>query len=1253
MAAATLVSLAITAVSMVYQAQQARKAKKKAKEDADARKGFEISVAGESMALPRIYGRNKVAGARVYHNVKSNYVHANYSGPNFTAGMTRNLNFGHNGCLYVQQAFAQGGVHSIIDCTIDGMEKSKDEFVKTGYRVNLFPKGSQADPMMAANFPERNSAVFSDVAYASMVFALNRDDPQYGGVPEVVFYVEGAEVFDIVKVGNTYVLAGAKAYTTNPALCLLDYLTSPTFGRGLSLDSIDLESFYYGARVCEKPVQLVPAEGRILSANLGAYWLPLYECNMVIDTSRPVRDNIIDMLSCMGDADMVWSGGKYKLQLQYPADLGQVKVAGQVTDDDIARNTMTVQYPSASDRMNFCTVKFANEANDFQEDSASWPPKGGAINLALLAEDNNIPLEKSYSEAGIVSYYHALAKAEELVRVSRVSVVYNFKLILSGLFYEPGDILQVNSEVATIYDEYLKIQEISIEDDSTANVTAVKFDPNQLAWNAKDDEIIPPRNQYDFSIKPVDASTIAFLPNPVEAVGESLGMLVWTAPGPEVPVSYRVSARRIGTLEYVSLGTTNTNKIEIFSLKAGSYEFAVQAVYIRGRMASVSLSMPIAINALPAPTNVVYSPLATAHLESAGTVKWDVVNDARVAYYNVYVYKVGDLDANFDPIWSAVGNSVKPFFILPGLETTNIIVGVTSVSKLGSESSLGLSGTITIVYPTPPTPTGLTAAIAGDQKESVRLNWTIPATRANGSSYSDHMVTVVYRRRPSTSPTWQYVGETSTTTYLDVATEYGALEYAVKFTSRRGASGPQTTGVQIQVNFYDATDNTPPPAPYSLVATALFSNFMLEWQIPAYTIGRGHGATLIYAAEWPEGQPQPSFADVNLVASVEISDMYIFPSVLGKRMVFWAKEMSVDRGVSTAFAGPSTAKTGLIGTSDLGDSIIEAQNIKDGGISNQKMIPGLEAVTYVTTPLLPTVKVSNLISWQRKLYKWDDAVTPNKYTPVVNAGEMAGQIANDQIADAALTTAKFASGIEPVTVVAGAVLPTVKSTNTILFMGVLYKWNGAAYTTQVLGTNAITADNIQANSITVGKVAAGAINTAELAAGAITTSKIAAVAITAEKIAVGAITAEKIAADTITGDKIAANTITASEIATGAIVADKIAAGAITVGSAAIADGAIRNALIANLAVDSAKIANASVGTIKIIDGAITNAKISGVIRSDATDIYGRPLWSLDRSGLLELNSAAGNFRRDMRANYDRYWYISTGVLVIEIGELT
>jgi hypothetical protein len=249
------------------------------------------------------------------------------------------------------------------------------------------------------------------------------------------------------------------------------------------------------------------------------------------------------------------------------------------------------------------------------------------------------------------------------------------------------------------------------------------------------------------------------------------------------------------------------------------------------------------------------------------------------------------------------------------------------------------------------------------------------------------------------------------------------------------------------------------------------------------------------------------------------------------------------------------------------------------------------------------------------------------------------------LAAGAVTATKFASTIEPVSIVLGA-LPTALSTRTIFLASdsKLYRWNGTAYVATLLTsdlsgtiadaqiaaiaaakitgtltdsqiadlaaaklTGTITETQIANDAITTPKIFAAAITTAKIAADAVTANEIAANAVTAAKINAGAVTAAKIAANTITAGQIAANTITAGQIAAatittaeiaadaitagqiaaGSVTAAKIAVNAIAVGSAAIQNGAIVNAMIANATIDSAKIATLSAALLTVGDGSI------------------------------------------------------------------
>ena len=47
-----------------------------------------------------------------------------------------------------------------------------------------------------------------------------------------------------VKTYNASLVEQTASYQTNPAWCLLDYLTNARYGKGLAITEIDLQSFY-------------------------------------------------------------------------------------------------------------------------------------------------------------------------------------------------------------------------------------------------------------------------------------------------------------------------------------------------------------------------------------------------------------------------------------------------------------------------------------------------------------------------------------------------------------------------------------------------------------------------------------------------------------------------------------------------------------------------------------------------------------------------------------------------------------------------------------------------------------------------------------------------------------------------------------------------------------------------------------------------------------------------------------------------
>lgn len=715
---AIVVQIVMTIASAIYQITQSKKkATPQASQDSsDAKKGFELVVEGRAEFLPKIYGRAKIGGVRVFHETSSNYVHATInadqsfqSGFDSTSGGTfsrqqydvlGNLynevttyqgqpsgvltssitGVGKNEFLYTQQALCQGPINDVIEIIIDETRFLDDpalgnyvvrnettyltnnikevkiswEATKTALRVNIFKSGGVADATITANFNERKDATFNNIAYASAVVRLDRDDPQFSGVPTLQFLIEGA----LVRTVAGGILSTTYTYSNNPSWCLLDYLLDNICGKGVSLDEVDLVSFENSAAVCATIVQTNAVVGGKIyqptndSRNIFTRNIPLYECNIITDPKKSIRDNIEAILETMGDARLVWSGGKYRLNLQYPVINANLVVATTITDDDLVLDQdVAIAWPTASQRLNYCAVRFHNECEDFKEDSASWPPKysssvsrgiGGfkyshsisghddgtavgsllnelgvwsgvgataldykvliskadfgsvtlsfaadasgtititddatstviytgsagpsaitsaslslgsvsvdkvysihftgapsandraiaakleksnkilwttrstaytayslntyssAIYDSMMVEDSGLELPMDMFSEGITDYYHALAKAEELVRTSRSAFTMQFKYTIRNNYLEPGDYIKLQSEAiyagSVANPLYLKVESVKITEDSSCELTVTRFDYTQLAWSMKDNIYIEPKKIYD------------------------------------------------------------------------------------------------------------------------------------------------------------------------------------------------------------------------------------------------------------------------------------------------------------------------------------------------------------------------------------------------------------------------------------------------------------------------------------------------------------------------------------------------------------------------------------------------------------------------------------------------------------------------------------------------------------------------------------------------------------------------------------
>tara|TARA_B100001105_G_scaffold253662_1_gene247669 strand:- start:1832 stop:6400 length:4569 start_codon:yes stop_codon:yes gene_type:complete len=152
-----------------------------------------------------------------------------------------------------------------------------------------------------------------------------------------------------------------------------------------------------------------------------------------------------------------------------------------------------------------------------------------------------------------------------------------------------------------------------------------------------------------------------------------------------------------------------------------------------------------------------------------------------------------------------------------------------------------------------------------------------------------------------------------------------------------GADAPETV-----------KDLTPPPMVENFTALAGLASVVCFWDAPSYTVGHGPAKTNIYGAKRAAGAPAPVFADAQRVAEPS-GPPGGFSSDPRTTWHLWAKHETVDGVESLVPAGGEhgvVAITTAIGGQDIGDRVIEAENLADGALPQK--LAGVQRFDSIT-----------------------------------------------------------------------------------------------------------------------------------------------------------------------------------------------------------------------------------------------------------------------------------------------------------------
>ena len=441
----------------------------------DFEKGILINKQSNDANIPVIYGERLTGGVRVFME---------------TSGTD-------NTYLYMAIVMSEGEINDITEIRIDEkpvtwsgdladnvqrtVASSDSNFFKADpseengsaeSTITVEPHfgtdGQSASSLLSTLSSWGSSHKLSGLSYLAIRFKWNSD--AFTGIPKVQAKIQGKKVVAY----NSSLVAQTSAYSTNPAWCLLDYLTNARYGKGLATSEIDLQSFYDASQVCV--TQVTPYSG--------GSDINIFDCNTALDTSRPIIDNVREFLKgCRGY--LPYNAGKYNLIIE---TTGSASIT--LTEDNIIGG-YSLSTPTKNDRFNRVIVGFVDPARNFQVNEVQWPPiddsglSSADRHATMKTADGGFLLEGRFNFTTLTSKYQAEEMAEVILRRSREALSLGINVDFNGYDLAIGDIVNITHSSIGFDAKPFRVLGITFNQDLTVGLSLVEYQASHYTWASK------------------------------------------------------------------------------------------------------------------------------------------------------------------------------------------------------------------------------------------------------------------------------------------------------------------------------------------------------------------------------------------------------------------------------------------------------------------------------------------------------------------------------------------------------------------------------------------------------------------------------------------------------------------------------------------------------------------------------------------------------------------------------------------------
>ena len=616
--------------------------------------GVLVNKQSNNANIPVIYGTRKVGGVRVFLE---------------TSGTS-------NQYLYGAIVLCEGEINNITSIIVNDSPVTFSASIANGTTItsndSKFGTTIQVQPFFGTDDQIASSLLTTLNSWTSnhklsglcyIAFRFTWDNDIYTGIPNIQAIVQGRKIstFDASSNETT------GQFSSNPAFCLLDYLTNTRYGKGIPIGDIDIPSFYSASQVAI--TQVTPFSG--------GSQINLFDCNAVIDTGQKLIDNTRTLLKGMRGF-LPYTQGKYKLIIETTGS------SVLTLDEDNIIGGITVSSARKNEKFNRVQVNFVNPDKNFQSDTIIYDTDHSTLKTA----DGGFLQEGVIDLPTITSPYQALEFGEIVLKRSRDNLGLQLTANYEAMNLAIGDLVSVTHTITGFSSKLFRVVGMAINPTFDVTLSLIEHDDDWYTFSTKTEVATVPNTSLPdpFTVQAPASITLSD-----ELIEYSEGIVITRlnivigASTDNFVQYYVVEAKKSTETDFKIIGQGTELNYEMLNVVDDiTYEVRCRAINTLG-ISSSSITASRKIVGATEPPNDVQNFSVNMLGSSQMQLNWDANTDLDISFYEIrYQNVTSNAQWNKSVNWLQVprtsGTSI----------TTNTRSGaflIKAVDKLGNESN--------------------------------------------------------------------------------------------------------------------------------------------------------------------------------------------------------------------------------------------------------------------------------------------------------------------------------------------------------------------------------------------------------------------------------------------------------------------------------------------------------------------------------------------------------------------------------------